>query len=481
MTQDAAASAPAGPRRTGGRGNLVALAATRAVIALSGVVVNVALARWLSRDDFAAYRWIWACVAVAAFGANLGLWQLMTRRVARDPSRASTLLPVALRATALLSVLTGVGIVAYVALADGRPMVVAAAALGAGTLAFNSAAQLVQSTFHGLRRMFLELPAVIVGRVVFVVWHLVALGLGYGLVTLYVGRLVAAAVLFGMLLVSAWRVVGPLHGTPEPGAVAAWIRNGRSFGATVFFGAIAAQADILVLEWMTDADEVARYAAPSSVLLQLAFVANIVSKGFFPRVSQLSADDPAMAQQLTFQARILLLCSVPITVGGAVVADQLVPWLFGDRYADAVGPFLWLLVAVPVRFLNNGYGFALTALDQQGVRARIDTFGAVFNLAANVAVVPFLGASGAAITTLATDVAIHGLLRWRVAGQVTGHRLRGALARTLLPAAPMALVVWALPDLHVLARVALGAVVYVAVGWLVRAWRPSDLGRLAGV
>lgn len=457
----------------------MALALTRLIIAVSGLAVNVALARWMSRDAFGAYRWVWACVAVAAFGAHLGLWQLVTRRVSRDPAEAPRVLPVALTATAGLSVLTGVAIVAYVWVADGRPEVVAAAALGALTLAANALSQLVQATFHGLRRMFLEIPGVLLGRAVFALSHLVLLALGFGLVPLYAGRAGSAVVMLVALLVMfRWRV-GRMAPVPA-GAVRAWVAHGPAFGATVFFGAVAAQADILMLEAMASGDEVARYAAPASVLLQLAFVANIVSRGFFPQVAALGAQDGALPHALRLQARMLLLVSVPVAVGGMAVGAPLVVFIFGPRYADAVGPFLWLLAAVPIRFLNNGYGMTLTALDRQGVRARIDMVGAFVNVGANLVAIPLLGATGAAMTTLLTDVVVHLWLRWQLHRDVPDYREVGPWLRTLVPALAMAAAVWAMPG-HVLVRVAVGGAVYVVLAWGSGGWRRADLDRMLRV
>ena len=78
----------------------------------------------------------------------------------------------------------------------------------------------------------------------------------------------------------------------------------------------------------------------------------------------------------------------------------------------------------------------------------------------------------------------------RRAGSVEGARtgLRAAAAavfgpivRTTLPALVMAAVVLAVPQLHVLVRIAMGAAVYVGGAWLTRGWRMSDIRRLSRV
>ncbi len=464
------------------RGNLVALAASRAVIVGSGLVVNVLLARWMTREDFGTYQLIWGVCAVSAVGGNLGLWQLLTRRVAQDPELASTLLPVALRGALLTSLVTALAVVGIVAGLDPRPEVLLAAFFGALTMASNAAAQLVQATFHGLRRMFVEFGPVVAGRLVFLVAQVGLAAAGFGIAALYMGRWIAALVALAGLLWSWRRIVGGAATAVPAGSVSAWLREGRVYGPAVLFGAIAAQADVVMLGALADPVEVARYKAPASVLLQLAFVATLLSRTFFPTVSRLVVDDPAaVAGELTLQVRLQLLVAVPLAVGGFVVAPDLVTTLFGPAYADAALPMQALCVAVPLRFLNNAYGLTLTALDAQGDRARIDFFGAALNVGLNLWAIPRYGAEGAAITTVVTEALTHLMLRRRIGRDVRGAFELGPLARTLLPAMGMAMGVWAMDGTSLWLRVAAGGVGYMLLAGLTGGLRRDDLARLVRI
>ena len=389
----------------------MALALTRLVIALSGLVANLALIELLPRETFGAYRLVWSVVVVFAFAANLGMGHLINREVARDPDRAAELVPKGWVATAFLSTATMVAICGWFALTrPGDGLVFGAAFFGALTLAFQAQSQIAQGALHGLRAMFLELPGILASRLVFVCTQVGLALAGYGLVALYAGRALAAAVLLVVLAVQLRRRVGPLTwGFPLRASVDL-ARAGRVFGATVFFSAISAQADIVMLGLFTHDAEVARYGAPAAVLLQLAFVANIFSRGFFPRMSALSDDRQAAATELSLLTRMLLVVSVPVAVGGILLAEPLLGLLRGGAYADAWLPFVLLLLAVPVRFLTNGLGWTLTALDRQGERARLDMAGAGLNVALNLVAIPLFGAEGAAATTLATDLLLLALL-----------------------------------------------------------------------
>lgn len=463
------------------KGNLLALTLTRLVLFVSGLIVNVVAVRHLSREQAGVYMWVWTVVGLTTFLPNLGLWQLVTRQISREPERAPEFVATSLRMTWILSWLTTALITAYVWLMDGRPDVVLTAFLGGLTLAWTATSQMVQGALHGLRRMGLEVPAVLIGRVVFVFAQVIPLVLGFGVAWVYLGRVFSAWVMFVMLMVQFRRTVGPIPRRIPAGSLKALMGQGRTYGASVFFASVSAQADTVMMRTLVGLEEVARYGAPANVLLQLAFVANIVSRAFFPKVAQLNGQPDKVASELVLQSRILLLLSIPLAVGGVVVASPLVQFLFGARYADSALPFAILICTTPVRFLNNGYGFTLTALDRQGERARIDTAVALVNVAANLVAIPLYGAEGAAVTTLCTDTLAYFLLVRAVRQDVPSYTVLGPLVRTTVPALVMAAVVLALPQLHVLLRIGLGAGVYVAGAWLTRGWRVADLRRLSRV
>lgn len=467
---------------TAPRGNLLALTVTRVIVAASGLIVNVALARMLSRDDMGLYQWVLSLAALGNFGATLGLGAWVTREVARDASQQASLVPRALMTAGLSSVVTAVAMVAYVAMRNPQPEVLVAGVFGAVAVMINGAAQITTGGLHGLRRMGLELVPMMAGRTVLVATQLIGLALGVGLGTLFAGRAVGALVLLLGLWWTQWRQVGPYVVRVTLAHIREVGRQGLMFGATVLFGAIYAQADTLMVEAFVGLDEVARYRVPAVVLLQLAFVATILARGLYPRFSQLTGHVDKAGELLGFQTRMLLLVSIPVAAGGVVVAGPLIVALMGSAYDDVAPVFVLLLLAVPVRFLNAGFGLSLTALGQQHRRWRIDGWGAVLNVGLNLAAIPFLGAEGAALTTLLTDVVVCAAI-WREIGRVaqTPGGFFAGTGRIVVGGVGMAGLVWAAAPLGLVAQLALGVVSFPSLTWLLRCWTLQDIRRLRRV
>lgn len=94
---------------------------------------------------------------------------------------------------------------------------------------------------------------------------------------------------------------------------------------------------------------------------------------------------------------------------GAVMwwsAPVVVPLLFGDRYAAAVPVVRILALGVPVRFVQHGYGAVL--FSQEHIRRKVRYMGqaAALSVALLVVLAARYGVTGAAITSVASELAL---------------------------------------------------------------------------
>jgi O-antigen/teichoic acid export membrane protein len=441
----------------GRRGGLGALAASRLVFAASGLFVNLAMARWLPVEAFGVYRWIMSLCALGTFGTTLGLGPWLTRQLVEDPTRARPWVRVVVGVVGVLSAATGLAIVAWVGLADGRPDVVAAAAAAVVGLGLGAVASILEAGLHGLHRTRAEVMPTLWGRGALVVVNVGLLLAGFGVAAVMGGRVLTGALTAGLLGLAFVREA-PATETSAP----AWrdvLWEGRALGATVLFGAVYAQVDVVLLEALSGAEAVARYAAPSTVLLQLALLATVVTRASFPAVAAAGTADEASAE-VRRASETLWALGVAIAAGGVAVSDALVPWLFGPAYAASAPVFAVLACAMPLRFLHGHFGLSLTARDRSAERARIDGLAAAFNIGINLLALRTGGAMAAACTTVATDLLLV-LGTGRALGALLGAVVDvGRFARWGAAALAMAAVVTAVPGWPVGVRVGVGALSY---------------------
>ena len=80
------------------------------------------------------------------------------------------------------------------------------------------------------------------------------------------------------------------------------------------------------------------------------------------------------------------------------------PVFYGHAYDDAALPLALLVFSVPLLAIAGAYGVALIAGHRQAALMRNNVAGAVFNIVANIAVIPVSGIAGAAAVTVASEI-----------------------------------------------------------------------------
>lgn len=170
---------------------------------------------------------------------------------------------------------------------------------------------------------------------------------GFGVWALTIGHLVGA----GVGLVAYWLAVGervrPRLSRPTTPAL---FRLGLSFSAVSLLGTVLQNIDYVMLGIRADSAAVGFYSIgfriPEFTVLAIPVVA---SHSLMASFSRLTENPVEMAKGYLMSLRLLAVILVPVGVGMALVADDTVPLLFGDRWDRSV----------PVVQLVGFYGVAV--------------------------------------------------------------------------------------------------------------------------
>jgi O-antigen/teichoic acid export membrane protein len=462
-------------------GNLLKLGAAQLFRLGSGLAINLLLLRALGVDGFGVYGTVLTVVGLATFGAGMGMERLVNRELARDPSKTGRLVGAGMATTAGMSALTSLGVVAWVVLVDGRPVVIASGALAAFAMALQGIATVPQAAFHAQSDMGPSVKSQIAGRVSLVTGTVVGLLLGLDVAAVFVGQVLDGLVTLGTMLWMYGRHEG-LRALRVRLEDARWIvRRSLPFGVNALFVSIYLSVDVLMLAVMRGDTDVGIYRGAVMLIALFPIIANTLTTGVYPRMAQHLGDREAAGAELGFVLRVLLTISVPSAVGGVLVAEPLMVLLGGPEFAVSAVPFMILVPLLPLRFANNAVEMTLTTLNRQRDRTLGAVIASTVNIGLNFLLIPEFGAAGAAATTLFTEVVLTLWLQWRVRPLVTGLDLLRTFGRVGVPAAAMAVALVLLPPAHVVVQIGVGVVVYGVVSRALGAWHPRDLGRLRRV
>jgi O-antigen/teichoic acid export membrane protein len=212
-----------------------------------------------------------------------------------------------------------------------------------------------------------------------------------------------------------------------------------------------------------------------------------VTTAVFPALSRTMHVDAGGSAELAGRSfRLLATLSLPMSVGLALVAGNLVTTVYGAWFAPAGLPLALLALSLPavyVATLVNGF---IIAADRQVQWTVLMGAMCVLNLVVNLFAIPYFharygnGAMGAALALLATDCAT-GAAGLALLPRSLRPAVRATLGSVLAAAvatAAMAAVVWPLRGLFLPVPILAGVVVFAVAALLLRVFPREELATM---
>jgi O-antigen/teichoic acid export membrane protein len=194
-----------------------------------------------------------------------------------------------------------------------------------------------------------------------------------------------------------------------------------------------------------------KYNAAYSFLSFVLLITPAVTLALFPRMARhAESDRPRLLIEYRFALKLLLFVSVPIVVLTVWFAPLLVTVLTGGKEGylpDAAVALQILIFFLPLSFINGLTQYVLIALDKQRLLTGAFAVTALFNIAANLILVPAAGIYGAAFATVMSELVLLGPFLYWVRRELGTANLPQVALTAALSGGVVLLVVWALSGL----------------------------------
>lgn len=439
--------------------NAVLLSSSQFLRTAIGFLFFLFLARRLGPVDYGKYMFAFSLSEIFSILGDIGLHEYIIREFSRRPERLTERLGGVVALKTVLSSTSAIMMVALLPLlgkdAD-TSLAVAAFALAqigyswfyAASIAFSVRQDLHIQAFLWLMEKALYAAA----GVAVLVWGrgFVAVALSNTFVQFFGGVL-------AILIV--WKKYGPFRLALDRGRWGPYLKAALPFGLIVGFYLVYFRIDSVMVSFFRGDEEVGLYGAAYNLVSALMFLPAGLIAALFPRLaSRYSRPDDDLDAPFQRAGRWLLAMSLPMAVGGWLLAEPLVGTLLDASYARSATALAILSWVLPVWFMTFLQGNMLTIVERQKSVATVGFANMIVNIGLNLVIIPRYGFNGAALTTLLTELvgllSMFVLLRRNIS---LVNTLR-TLALTALLAAGMGVLVWLLRD-----RLALVLVIGVAV------------------
>jgi O-antigen/teichoic acid export membrane protein len=457
----------------------------QAVLAFFLVAV---LARALGREGFGQYSVTFVIASLGALIADFGLGPWLTRAVAQDPARSRERLRDILRLRGLLT------LVSWAVTLAGGALYLHDSALLAGLAVM--LAYLTLMGYVGVLEALL-IGRGYVGRLTLSMVGGKALELAGVLLWLAGGRPAKLTEVVGVLalacalrLAMVWwlsavaRTASAEAGRGEPSAAIpdaaeAALARGPLLAQVLPF-ALGAwmwmayfRVDVLMLQRLSTPAAVGLYSAAYRVIEALLLVPRTVVGVTFPAASAAWREGTLSRNLLARPGKLLALVSLAAAGGLWALAPETLGFLFGRSFADGAAALRILALTLPVLFLNQYLGMLLPATHRQNVWVALLGAALIVNITANWVLIPRLGITGAAASTLISESFTLLCYAWLVVRRHGWFLPPLWLLRALAAAAAMAWIVTLIPGAFVL-RVLAGVASFLMLAAVLRAITAED-------
>jgi O-antigen/teichoic acid export membrane protein len=395
--------------------NATAQFAARLTASLAQALALVLVARTLGPSTYGLFAIVTTLTVMATVVAEWGLPLIATRLIAGGGLEARSVLAALLGLRLALGVLAGLSVVALsFAASDSGAVHLGAAIAG---LSFLPLAWLGSAQIQAQLDLRLERTAwaALGGGIAGLAWTLGALAAGAGVPALAAGLLVnaMAAAFVGVALTPRGL---PLWPRVERALWRRLLREATPLALAYACVSIYFYVDIALLARLSTSSQVGLYdAAYRFMLLGILLPSALVSSVYAP-AAELAASSRERFGELARELLSLSALLLPLPVI-ALCADPegVLRLLYGDAFAGGAPALRWLGAGIALTIASGVVGPLLIAAGQERATLRISIVAAVFNVAANLVLIPWLDAEGAAIATLATEAVVLAPALWLLA------------------------------------------------------------------
>lgn len=452
------------------------------ILKILAFLFNVYVVRRLGAVHFGRYSAVVAYVTIFAVFTDLGMAPYSVREIAEDHRRTSWLLPniIAIRLVLSLVIILIVPLSAYW-LGKDQGMVLGILIASAGQLIYAFQGPL-DSVLTARERLDYTALFKLINQLVF--WGLGVLLLvnGMGFIGLIIASLIGVMV---VALLSGWVLFRNLGVGRLVLSIQRWpqlLKAAFPFGVSSIAYVFMRRFDTVLMSFVLTDAAVGWYNVPYTLITMMLLVAQSIAIAMYPSMVRSHKIEPESLRTVTFQSiKYLLIICLPIAVGGTVLADRIITFLYTDEFAYSIPVLRLILWALPSLFLLELLGRVANTLHLERSIARVNVINAVITVLLNVVLVPTLGVMGAALALVSGRV-IRLVQFWLLIGngRLLGQRwqplLRVALATSLMGAG-----VFFLRESNLFLAVGSGAVLYIVLLLVLRAVEHRELQQLVAL
>jgi len=451
--------------------NTAATLAGQIVLKIAAFAFAVFVVRRLGAEDFGRYSAAMAYAFICAMLSDLGTSSLAVREMARQPEDIPWIVPNVMAIRAILSLFVIVATTMSAWWLGKQPDMVLGIFIASLGMLFYAFQGPLDALLIARERLYFSSLFNVFNQITFITLGTIALIGGAGYIGLLLAMLAGIAVMGGASYYVIRRVLGIQFVRPDPRRWRGLLWASLPFGIIGVIAEFSRRFDIVFMSFVLTYAAVGWFNVPFNLIVMMLMVAQSLALAIYPTMVRTYNSGRGSIQD-TFQRamRYLFLLSLPMAVGGTLLAQPIILTLYGANYSEAVPVMQVMVWALPSMFLAEILGRTSITMHLERRAAAVIAINAIITVGLDLLLIPRFGVI-AATWVMVISQGINTLLSIIVIGPgLVFQGQIGPFTRVLLAGSVMGCAVWGLetvlgmssinPLVALLVLVVSGALVY---------------------
>lgn len=452
----------------------------------SGLIIAVIIARFLGAEALGIYAVLIALTMILEIIAPLGQQDVLIRSVAREPKAMLRLWVESGVTTVCVALLFSLGLVFGGRALGLSPEVQVAVNVVALSLPVGSTSMLSQALLQGLERLKFLTIATTIGRVANLCVLIALILLDFGIVSVFIGRLVFHSLTLGILagvIINRGRHIGAdTDWQLTPRHLAARAIAASPFAAQRMISEASVRGSVLVLPLLIAMQSVGFFDAADRVRQTIATMIPIVMLAIMPAFSRTFRDNRAQGAVLaTYSMKFLLIAVLPMTFLVAATAPGIIHLLYGSGYEASISVLQIVIWAQVFLSADTILKQVIIASDHEVSMLRRSAVGVLVQIVLTIVLVLFFDVNGVAMAIVLASMLIVALDAHFVVRHVARLDFADAIVKPLLCAAGAGAVALVLDGQHLLLIIAAAGFTYLVSLFLLRTFSADELSLMRSI
>jgi O-antigen/teichoic acid export membrane protein len=250
-------------------------------------------------------------------------------------------------------------------------------------------------------------------------------------------------------------------------------------GLAIIFNQVTISLPPIILGIFHTNYEVGIYSAGYKIVFMLLMIDRVFYYVFFPILTKQFSKNPGkLKKNFNFLTRMLFALTIPLTLGGLVLAPKIINLIYGRAFYEAVSVFRILLLYFMIAPINTIFGYGLIAINQEKRFFKIIAATAIVSAVLITILGMELGSVGTAWALLVAEI-ISIVLMNRELKKFVHFRSVGNMAKPFMAALIMAVVLNVFGRWGVITSIITGLFVYIVALYVIRGFTKEDVKNIS--